>query len=116
VLCHGDPHADNALAVLSPRPGAESGYVFVDPEGFLCEPAYDLGVTMRGWTSHVLSADAPVALTRSWSARLADATSLDEQAIWEWGLVERVTSGLYLMKHGHQAEGQAFLTSAQRLV
>lgn len=116
VRCHGDPHADNALAVLLPRPGAKSGYVFVDPEGFLCEPAYDLGVTMRGWTSQVLSADDPIALTRSWSTRLADATSLDEQAIWEWGLIERVTSGLYLMKHGHQAEGKAFLASAERLV
>ena len=116
VLCHGDPHADNALAVLAPRPGAESGYVFVDPDGFACEPAYDLGVAMRGWTHEVLSANDAVALTHSWSTRLADATGVDECVIWEWGLIQRVTTGLYLMRHGHEAEGRAFLASAERLV
>jgi len=116
VVCHGDPHADNALAVLSPRVGAESGYVFVDPDGFFCEPAYDLGVAIRGWTDQVLRADDAVALTREWSGRLAGATGVDEQAVWEWGLIERVTSGLYLMRHGHRAEGRAFLASAERLV
>lgn len=116
VLCHGDPHVDNALAVLSPRAGAESGYVFVDPDGFLCEPAYDLGVAMRGWTDHVLRADDPIALTHGWSTRLADATGLDEQTIWEWALIERVTSALYLMLHGHQAQGRTFLDSAERLI
>lgn len=115
VLCHGDPHAANALAVLSPRPGAHTGYVFVDPDGFLCDPTYDLGVTMRGWTEQVVAADDPIALTHRWSTRLADATGLDEQAIWEWALIERVTSGLYLMLHGHPAEGRAFLASAERL-
>ena len=115
VQCHGDPHADNALAVPSPRPGAGSGYVFVDPDGFPCEPAYDLGVTMRGWTSRVLSADDPVALTHDWSSRLANATGLDDQAIWEWGLIQRVTTGLVLVRHGHGAEGRAFLASAERL-
>ena len=115
VLCHGDPHAANALAVPSPRAGAESGYVFVDPDGFLCDPAYDLGVAMRGWTEHVLRADDPVALTHAWSTRLANATGHDEQTIWEWALIERVTSGLYLMLHGHQPEGRAFLASAERL-
>jgi streptomycin 6-kinase len=47
VVVHGDPHPANALLVGAPRAGAESGYVFVDPEGFLCEPEYDLGVVMR---------------------------------------------------------------------
>ena len=116
VVCHGDPHADNALAVLAPRPGAEHGFVFVDPDGFLCEPAYDLGVAMRGWASHVLGADDPVALTHAWSARLAEATGVDEQTIWEWALIERVTSGLYLTRHGHRDEGRNFLASAERLV
>jgi streptomycin 6-kinase len=116
VVCHGDPHADNALAVLSPRAGAESGYVFVDPDGFLCEPAYDLGVAMRGWTGEVLRASDPVGLTRAWAGRLASATGVDERALWEWGLIQRVTTGLHLMRHGHREEGRAFLASAERLV
>jgi streptomycin 6-kinase len=57
----------------------------------------------------------PIALTHDWSTRLADATGLNEQTVWEWALIERVTSGLYLMLHGHQAEGRAFLASAERL-
>jgi streptomycin 6-kinase len=116
VLCHGDPHADNALLTLAPRVGAESGYVFVDPDGFLCEPAYDLGVAMRGWTDQLLAADDPIALARSWSTHLAQATDVDEQAIWAWGLIERLTTGLYLTRIGHEAAGRAYLASAELLV
>lgn len=116
VLCHGDPHPANALAVPRPRPGAESGYVFVDPDGFVCEPAYDLGVTVRSFTDEVLAADDPVALLRGWCARLADRTGVDAQAIWEWALVERVSSGLFLSVCGHQDEGRAHLDSAERLI
>ncbi|GAA2390695.1 hypothetical protein Cme02nite_14630 [Catellatospora methionotrophica] len=116
VVCHGDPHPDNALAVLTPRPGAESGYVFVDPDGFLCDPAYDLGVAVRGWTDEVLAAADPVGLVRDYCARLAAATGVDEQAIWEWGFTERVSSGLYMIRYGAPAEGREYLVSAARLL
>jgi streptomycin 6-kinase len=116
VLCHGDPHPANALAVRRQRPGAESGYVFVDPDGFICEPAYDLGVTVRSFTDEVLAADDPVALLRGWCARLADRTGVDAQSIWEWAFVERVSSGLYLIVCGHHDEGRAHLESAERLI
>ena len=116
VLCHGDPHPANALAVARPRPGAESGYVFVDPDGFVCEPAYDLGVTVRSFTDEVLAADDPVALLRGWCARLAARTGVDAQSIWEWAFVERVSSGLFLIVCGHHDEGRAHLDSAERLI
>ncbi len=116
VVCHGDPHPANALAVLSPRAGAESGYVFVDPDGFLAEPAYDLGVALREWTDEVLAADRPADLLRGYCHRLARATGVDEEAIWQWGFVERVSSGLYLMAHGHLTEGRAYLISGERLI
>ena len=116
VVCHGDPHPDNALAVTKPRPGAESGYVFIDPDGFLCDPAYDLGVTIRGWEHEVLTADEPEALVRGWCARLSAATKVDDQAIWEWGFVERVSSGLYMIRHGAPEEGHDYLASAARLM
>lgn len=116
VLCHGDPHPGNALAVLHSRPGAESGYVFVDPDGFICEPAYDLGVTVRSFTAEVIAANEPVALVRAWCVRLAAATGVDAQAIWEWGFVERVSSGLFLMISGHRDEGRAHLDSGERLL
>ena len=116
VVVHGDPHPGNALAVLAPRPGAGSGYVFVDPDGFLCEPTYDLGVVVRAFTDEVLAAADPVGLVRGWCARLAEATGHDPVAIWDWGLVERVSSGLFLMRGGHVEEGRAFLASAGRLI
>ena len=116
VLCHGDPHVGNALAVPMPRPGAPSGFVFVDPDGFSCEPAYDLGVTVRSYTSRVLAADDPVALVRGWCDRLAAATGVDAQAIWEWGFFERVSTGLHMIRYGHPDEGRAHLASAERLL
>lgn len=115
VACHGDPHPGNLLAVGAPRPGAETGYVFVDPDGLLCDPGYDLGVAMSGWQELVLRADQPVALVRGWSRRLAAATGVDEETVWEWAFVERVTSGLFLMSHGHQDEGRELLASAELL-
>jgi streptomycin 6-kinase len=116
VLCHGDPHPANTLTVLHPRPGAESGYVFVDPDGFICEPAYDLGVTMRSFTDEVLASEDPMGLLRGWSAQLSRATGVDAQSIWEWAFIERVSSGLFLMMLGHHEEGRMHLDSAERLL
>ncbi len=115
VVCHGDPHPANLLRVPRPRAGAPAGYVFVDPDGFLCHPAYDLGVVIRAWTAQVLAASDPVALVRGYADRLSAATGIDAQAIWEWGYLERVSSGLFLIKSGHDAEGRDFLASAERL-
>ena len=116
VVVHGDPHPANALLVRAPRAGAESGYVFVDPEGFLCEPEYDLGVVMRDWNEELLAADDPLALAHDYCQLLARESGLDEAAIWEWGFLERVSSGLYIWAYGAREYGQPFLTTAQRLL
>jgi streptomycin 6-kinase len=58
VVVHGDPHAGNLLAVPNQRPGAETGYVFVDPDGFVADRAYDLGVALRDWAGLLLGPDA----------------------------------------------------------
>jgi streptomycin 6-kinase len=116
VVVHGDPHPANALLVLAPRAGAESGYVFVDPEGFLCEPEYDLGVVMRGWNEELLAAADPLALAHEYCQLLAKETGLDEASIWEWGFIERVSSGLYIWAYGSSEHGQPFFKTAQRLL
>ena len=116
VLCHGDPHPDNALAVLQPRQGADAGYVFVDPDGLPAPPAYDLGVVLRGWTAEVLSSVTPAKLLRGYAERLASATGVDVEEIWQWGFTERVSSGLYLLRHGHLDEGRDYLASAEHLM
>jgi len=116
VVVHGDPHPANALLVRTPRAGAESGYVFVDPEGFLCEPAYDLGVILRDWNEKLLAAADPLALAHQYCQLLAQESGLDEAAIWEWGFIERVSSGLYIWAYGSRQHGQPFFTTAQRLL
>ncbi|HEY6542805.1 MAG TPA: aminoglycoside phosphotransferase, partial [Ktedonobacteraceae bacterium] len=116
VVVHGDPHPANALLVLAPRAGAESGYVFVDPEGFLCEPEYDPGVVMRDWNEELLAAADPLALAHDYCELLARESGLDEATIWEWGFIERVSSGLYIWAYGSPEHGQPFFTTAQRLL
>ncbi len=96
VVVHGDPHPGNLLAVLSPRPGADTGYVFVDPDGFVADRAYDLGVALRDWSSTLLGPDARTVAER-YCTVLADHAGVDAQRIWEWGFLERVSTGLYLL-------------------
>jgi streptomycin 6-kinase len=115
VLVHGDPHPANALQVKTPRASAEAGFVFVDPDGFLAEPAYDLGVVLREWSSELLAGDAP-SVARRYCQLLASHTGVEAQAIWEWGFLERVSSGLYALSFGAEELGRPFLTTAERLL
>lgn len=115
VIVHGDPHPGNALRVAAPRPGAESGYVFVDPDGFVADPAYDLGVVLRDWCPELLAGDTPVR-ARRYCSLLAAHSGVDAAAIWEWGFLERVSSGLYLLRYGAEDLGRPFLDTAERLV
>ncbi|GCE20589.1 hypothetical protein KDK_43890 [Dictyobacter kobayashii] len=108
IVVHGDPHPANALQVLAPRAGAESGYVFVDPEGFLCEPEYDLGVVMRDWNEELLAAADPLSLAHEYCELLARESGLDEATIWEWSFIERVSTGLYICAYGSSEHGQPF--------
>jgi streptomycin 6-kinase len=96
VVVHGDAAAANARQVLAPRKGAETGFVFVDPSGFIGDPAYDLGVALRDWCPQLLASDDALSLAWRYCRLLADVSGLDEQAIWEWGFLERVSTGLYV--------------------
>ncbi len=95
VLVHGDCHEYNTLSRIDGMPG----YKFVDPDGLFAEPAYDLGILMRGWNEELLAGDA-LALGRERCALLAELTGVDEEAIWQWGFIERVSTGLLLTQLG----------------
>ena len=117
-MVHGDPHPWNALQALAPRMGAEAGFVFVDPVGFLADPAYDLGVVLRDWCTQLLAtgdAEAAAALARRYCALLSAHTGVEETAIWEWGFLERVSSGLYCLELGIEELGRPFLQTAEML-
>lgn len=117
VVVHGDAHPGNALRVVTPRAGAEAGFVFVDPDGFLADPAYDLGVVLRDWCAELRGRDEDAArgLMRSYCALLADRTGVDQRAIWEWGFLERVSTGLYVLDIGAEELGRPFLDTAELL-
>jgi len=108
VLAHGDAHPHNTLQV----PGADpAAFKFIDPEGLLIEPAYDLAIPMREWGDELLKGD-PVALGHARCERLARFTGVDPGPIWQWGFIERVGSGLYLKKLGLHEWAPPFLKVA----
>ena len=116
VVVHGDPHPGNLLAALRPRAGAETGYCFVDPDGFEADCAYDLGVALRDWCGRLGGPDARRVLER-YCGILAERTGVDAVRIWEWGFVERVSTGLYVLDTvGSPAVGRPFLDTAGRLL
>ena len=103
ILLHGDVHQWNALR-------ADDGFKLVDPDGLLGEPEYDLGVILREDPTEPLAAD-PRATAR-W---MADRHGLDADAIWEWSVIERVSTGLVAAQIGLQPVGRELLTLADRL-
>ncbi|WP_219416581.1 aminoglycoside phosphotransferase family protein [Pseudonocardia nigra] len=104
VLVHGDVHQWNTLRV----PGG--GFALVDPDGLLAEPEYDLGVLMREDPVELM-ADDP----RERARLLATRTGCDPVAIWEWGVVERVSTGLIAAAIGLQAVGSEMLAAADAI-
>jgi streptomycin 6-kinase len=116
VVVHGDAAPNNALQALVPRPGAETGFVFVDPDGFIGDPAYDLGVALRDWCPQLLASPDARSLARRYSQLLADGSGIDEQAIWEWGFLERVSTGMYALAIGARDVGRSLLDTAEQLL
>lgn len=104
VLVHGDVHQLNALQ-------SGGGFKLVDPDGLLAEAEYDLGVLMRGDPVELLAGD-PV--ERAY--RLAAHTGLDPVAAWEWGVVERVSTGLLCTRIDLQPLGRETLRAAEAVV
>lgn len=112
VVVHGDPHPANALRAPD---GRGSGWVLVDPDGFRCDPAYDAGVVLRDWSSHLRGTDARRTL-RTWTGLVADRTGLDADRVWAWAFLERVSTGLFVTSIGAERLGRPFLASAEGLV
>jgi streptomycin 6-kinase len=107
VLVHGDIHQWNTLRIDDdPR----TGYALIDPDGLLAEPEYDLGVMMREDPVELMDGD-PWDRAR-W---LAAQTGTDVTAIWEWGVVERVSTGLLLTSIDVQPVGRQMLDAADRI-
>lgn len=100
VLVHGDVHQWNTLQ-------DDDGFKLIDPDGLLAEAEYDLGIIMREDPVELLAGDP-------WERahRLAGLTDLDPAAIWEWGVVERLSTGLLCTEIELQPVGRQMLTTA----
>jgi streptomycin 6-kinase len=103
VLVHGDVHQWNALE-------SPDGFKLIDPDGLLAEAEYDLGIIMREDPLEALDGNP-----RERSRWLAARRGLDETAIWEWGVVERVSTGLLGTKVGLQPVARQTLAVADRI-
>jgi streptomycin 6-kinase len=101
MLVHGDVHQWNALQ-------SGNGFKLVDPDGLLAEPEYDLGIIMREDPVELLEGDP-------WERahRLAALTGRDLVAIWDWGVVERVSTGLLCTQIDLQPVGRDMLRAAE---
>ena len=102
-LVHGDVHAANALA-------RDDGFALIDPDGLLAEPEYDVGVILREDPLASLRHDA-----HGPARRLAARTGLDAAAIWEWSVVERVSTGLVCVTAGLREQGEQLLAAADHI-
>ncbi len=100
MLVHGDVHQWNALR-------AKEGFKLVDPDGLLAEREYDMGILMREDPLELMD-EGPHERAR-WLARRCQ---LDARAIWEWGVVERVSTGLLCTQIDLQPVGRQMLDAA----
>lgn len=104
LIIHGDVHQWNALR-------SHDGYKLIDPDGLLAEPEYDLGIIMREDPLELVAEGDPWRRAH-W---LAERTGLDATAIWEWGVVERVSTGLLATKIDLQPIGREMLAAADQV-
>lgn len=107
-LVHGDAHNYNILQ--DPLDRAD-GFKFIDPDGIIAEPAYDLGVIMREWADDLIVSPKEQLLERL--TFLHELTGLKKMPIWQWGLIQCVATGLVLLQSAQQVEGEKLVTIAE---
>ena len=106
VLVHGDAHGWNTLS-------AAGACKFVDPEGLRSSRAHELSVLMREYNAPLLAGDTP-RLVRERAERLASCAEIDPEPVWQWGFIERVSTGLANLRDFEGDDGMAFLEVAAR--
>ncbi|TDQ41247.1 aminoglycoside phosphotransferase family protein [Aureibacillus halotolerans] len=109
VLAHGDAHEGNLLK--DPTEQTNLSYKLIDPDGVVAEKTYDLGVLMRVWPEELLT--DPFHLGEERCRLLSTYTGVKPQAIWEWGFLQCVATGLLLGQMGQTKASQQLLSIAE---
>ncbi|MGV8853314.1 MAG: antibiotic biosynthesis monooxygenase [Devosia sp.] len=112
VFAHGDPHPGNTLVV--PDTADPVQFKFIDPDGLAIEPAYDLGVLLRAWHDGIAGRHAHD-IARAHARHLTTRTQVPSEAIWQWGYIERVSTGLHLLEIGQADKGRTYLGVAEAI-
>lgn len=107
VLIHGDAHNANVLQDLTD----EDSFKLVDPDCLWYEKAYDLGVLMREWTEEYRL--HPLQKGQERCQLLHRLTGVPATAIWQWGFLQCVSTGLLFLAIGQADEGNRFLQVAE---
>lgn len=107
VLVHGDAHGWNTLDA------GDGAFKFVDPEGLRSDRAHDLSVAMREYNLPLLKGDT-ARLVCERAELLASLCGVETEAVWQWGFIERVSTGLVNLRELGGAESGAFLEVATR--
>ena len=107
VLVHGDAHGWNTLSA------GDGTFKFVDPEGLRSTRAHDLSVPMREYNEPLLAGDT-ARLVRERAEMLAAWAEVDPEPVWQWGFIERVSTGLANLRDFDGDAGAAFLEVAAR--
>ena len=89
---------------------AGESFKLVDPDGLLADAEYDMGIVMREDPLELMVGDP-----RDRAMWLADRTGLRAQAIWEWGVVERISTGLLGTEVEMQPVAGQMLAAADRI-
>lgn len=112
VLVHGDVQEWNTLLSLD-----GSDHKLIDPDGLIAEAEYDLGVILREDPVELLEEAEPIAVAHRLTSLASAHTqiALDPTAVWEWGVVERVSTGLMATKIELQPIGREMLRAADEL-
>ena len=107
ILVHGDAHGWNTV-------DAGGGtFKFVDPEGLRSEAAHDLSVPMREYNGPLLQGDTR-RLVWERAEMLGELCNVDPDAVWQWGFIERVSTGLANVRDFDGDDGAMFLEVATR--
>ena len=107
VLVHGDAHGWNTVDA------GDGTCKLVDPEGLWSEPEHDLSVAMREYNLPLLAGDTARLVWRR-AESLAERCEVEPTAVWEWGFIERVSTGLSSLRDLDGDGGHAFLEVARR--
>ena len=97
ILLHGDANAANCLE----DPLCPGSFRLTDPDGAVGEKACDMGVAMIVGQDGL--AERPLEIGTARCRRLHEKTGIDAEAIWQWGVIQCVSTYFVCLEIGHPA-------------